>query len=145
MPLAFLKSFFKTIFLLLLLGNGQPLIAQNTASNVGVEANAMGGHIFKHTKKFTGPSPSFSGGLDVNLLWKTNGKAEWQWRRNLPIVGLGLCYTYYDKENYGQSIGIYPNLELPIYKKYDWEWTLRFGMGLGFISRQYRPYAPYWD
>lgn len=145
MPLAFLKSLFKTIFLLLLLGNGQPLIAQNTASNIGVEANAIGGHIFKHTKKFTGPSPSFSGGLDVNLLWKTNGKADWQWRRNLPIVGLGFCYTFYDKENYGQSIGIYPNLELPIYKKNDWEWTLRFGMGLGFISRQYRPYAPYWD
>lgn len=145
MPLAIFKNFFLAALLFLLLGMAAPLWAQNKPSIFGVEANSIGGKIFKHTKKFTGPSPSFSGGLDVNLLWKTNGKADWNWRRNLPTVGLGFCYTIYDKENYGQSIGLYPNLELALFKKSNWEWTIRFGMGLGYVSKQNRPYAPYWD
>lgn len=145
MPLAFFKKCLPIALLLLLSGNMLSLFAQNRASIFGVESNMMGGKIFKHTKKFTGPSPDFSGGMEVNLLWKTRGKADWQWRRNLPTVGLGLCYTYYDQENYGQSIGLYPNLEWPIYAKNNWEWTVRMGMGLGYISKQNRPYAPYWD
>jgi hypothetical protein len=125
--------------------NSHWAFSQNTRAGMGVEANFWGGTIFKHTSNFKGPIPSFSGGMDVNLVWKTNGRAEWQQRRSFPTIGLGIVYTHYDKEVYGQGIGVYPNLELPIIRKKNWEWTTRFGMGIGFINKQYRPYAPYWD
>jgi hypothetical protein len=120
-------------------------MAQNVKPGFGIESNVMAGRIFKHTKKFQGAIPDISGGGELNLVWKTNGRAAWQQRRNYPTIGLGITYTYYDKNLFGQGIGIYPNLELPLLRRSDWEWTLRFGMSLGYISKQYRPYAPYWD
>ncbi len=120
-------------------------IAQQSKAGFGIESNIIGGKIFKHSKRFTGPIPNFSVAADINFLWKTNGSKDWQQRRSYPTVGLGLTYTYYDASVYGQSVGIYPNLELPLIKKTNWEWTLRFGMSLGYISKRYAPYAPNWD
>lgn len=111
----------------------------------GIEATALAGRIFKHTQRFSGPIPALSGGIDLNFLWKTRGTADWQYRRHFPTIGLGITYTHYDGQYYGQSIGIYPNLELPLIRRSNWEWTLRFGMGLGYISKRYAPYAPYYD
>lgn len=123
----------------------QSVSAQNGSPGFGIESNLLGGKIFKHTSRFKGPIPAFSGGVDVNLVWKTYGKASWQQARHYPTLGLGFTYVYYDKNIYGQSIGCYPNLELPLFKKSNWEWTVRFGMGLGYISKHYAPYAPNWD
>lgn len=115
------------------------------APGFGIEATALAGRIFKHTQRFSGPIPRLSGGFDLNFLWKTRGTAEWQHRRHFPTVGVGITYTYYDRQDYGQSIGFYPNLELPLIRRSNWEWTLRFGMGLGYISKRYAPYAPDYD
>ncbi|MBL7711303.1 MAG: acyloxyacyl hydrolase [Chitinophagaceae bacterium] len=111
----------------------------------GIEGNLAAGRIFKHTARFKGPIPALSGAADLNFVWKTYGKSEWQQRRCYPTVGLGFTYAYYDNRHYGQSIGFYPNLQLPLIERKNWEWTLRFGMGLGYISKGYTPYAPEWD
>lgn len=124
--------------------NGYWGLAQ-TRDGFGIETNFLGGKIFKHTSNFKGPIPSFSEAIDINFVWKSTGSAEWQQRRSYPTIGLGIVYTHYDKEAYGQGIGFYPNLELPIFRNKNWEWTTRFGMGIGFINKQYRPFAPYWD
>jgi hypothetical protein len=119
--------------------------AQKMQQGFGIEGDFIGGQIFKHSSKFKGPIPAFSAATDINLVWKTYGKKLWQQRRSYPTLGLGITYTHYDKSVYGQSIGIYPNLELPILRKSNWEWTLRFGMSLGYISKRESPYAPNWD
>lgn len=142
---AFWRPFFFRLFILLPLLQGGAAFAQESAQGFGIEANIVGGRIFKHTKRFTGPIPDFSGLLDLNLFWKTSGKKDWQIRRHRPTVGLGFALNYYDAQNYGQSIGVYPNLQLPLLQKKDWEWTIRFGMGLGVINQYHRPFAPYWD
>lgn len=129
----------------IVLGSNCSLWAQDAQSGFGIEANLLGGRIFKHTQNFRGPIPSMSGGGEINMVWQTNGQADWQQRRQYPTLGLGLSYINYDKDNYGQGVGIFPNLSLPIMSRQNWEWTIRFGMGLGYISKQYRPYAPYWD
>jgi hypothetical protein len=138
-------SFARVFRVAILLILSKPLFAQDAHSGFGIENNLIVGRIFKHTSRFQGNIPTSSGGTEINFVWKTSGKKDWQQRRSYPIVGLGIAYTYYDKDNYGQGIGIYPNLELPIIGKSNWEWSIRFGMALGFISKQYRPYAPYWD
>lgn len=149
MPFAFGSYGFKSALFAFFLVTGlccsYSLLAQNAQPGFGLETNLMAGRIFKHTQKFKGNIPDVSGGGELNLVWKTSGKASWQQRRNYPTIGLGITYTYYDKEVFGQGVGIYPNLELPLIRHSGWEWTIRFGMSLGYISKQYRPYAPYWD
>lgn len=123
----------------------QEIYAQNAQPGFGIEGNLMAGKIFKHTSRFTGPIPNISGGADVNFVWKTYGKAAWQQNRKFPTLGLGITYTYFDKSVYGQSIGFYPNIEFPLVRKNQWEWAVRFGMGLGYISKRNADYAPDWD
>ncbi len=122
-------------------------IAQSTAEpGFGMEMNIMAGKVVKHSAKFTLPIPSLSGAAEVNFLWKTYGKKDWQRRRKYPTLGIGIAYTNYGNDKiYGQSIGIYPNLELPIYRSPKLEWTMRLGMGLGYISKRYSRTAPTWD
>jgi hypothetical protein len=133
----------KTAFLFLFCCCAAALVSAQPG--FGIEGNLAGGRIFKHTARFKGPIPGLSGAADLNFVWKTYGKADWQQRRCYPTVGLGFTYSYYDKQHYGQSIGFYPNLQLPLIERKTWEWTLRFGMGLGYISKRYAPYAPEWD
>lgn len=141
---AFYSHRFAFLWAIVLCCNGN-IWAQQGKAGFGIETNLLGGRIFKHTQNFRGPIPSMSGGVELNLVWKTDGKADWQQRRQYPTLGLGLSYIHYDKENYGAGVGVFPNLSLPIWCKQNWEWTIRFGMGLGYISKQYRPYAPHWD
>ena len=121
-----------------------PSTAQD-AMPLGIELNVMGGQLFKHTKNFRGPIPPFSGGMELNFIWKSNGRRAWQQRRHYPSFGIGTAFNFYDRYYYGQSIGIYPMLELPILKRNHWDWTIRFGMGLGYVNKHYRDYPPYWD
>lgn len=133
------------MLLLLYAGCTAIITMAQPAPGFGIEGNLLGGRIFKHTQRFLGPIPAASGGFDLNFLWKTRGTAAWQFRRHFPTVGVGFTYTYYDGQHYGQSIGCYPNLELPLIRRSNWEWTLRFGMGLGYISKRYAPYGPNYD
>jgi hypothetical protein len=121
------------------------LWGQQAQAGFGIEANASAGRIFKHTAKLKGPIPPLSAVTDINFVWKTYGKAAWQQRRSYPTLGLGFTYSYYDKNIYGQSFAIYPNLALPLIQRNKWEWTIRFGMSLGYVTKRSTAYAPYWD
>ncbi|MCD6010442.1 MAG: deacylase [Flavipsychrobacter sp.] len=107
-------------------------------SGFGVEVNPFVGKVFKHNAKFHVPIPDLTTGVDVNLQVHTWGKKPWQQRRNYPTVGLGITYTNYGIDSiYGQCIGIYPNIVLTLLKAKDFEWTLRIGDGIGYVTRRY--------
>ncbi|MCD6010983.1 MAG: secreted protein [Flavipsychrobacter sp.] len=108
----------------------------------GVEVNALSGKIIRHTQKFTSPVPPLSNALDVNFVWQTYGKKDWQQRRGFPVVGVGITFTDYGNNAiYGRCVGIYPNLQIPIISGKDLEWTFRLGNGLGYVTRRYNPNA----
>lgn len=118
--------------------------AADKLDGFGIEANIMGGRIFKHTQRFLGPIPDFSSAVDINFLQKTNGAQPWQQRRNYIQWGVGLTYTDYGmKDVYGSCIGIYPNIQLPIIRGKNMEWTLRFGLGLGYVSKRFSRYPDF--
>lgn len=105
----------------------------------------MGGKIIRHTARFSAPVPAYSQALEANLVWQTNGAKAWQQRRHFPVWGLGAMVSDYgNKKVLGYSIAVYPNLEIPIFKKEKLEWTLRAGYGFAYQSRPYRR-APDWD
>jgi hypothetical protein len=55
------------------------------------------------------------------------------------MVGIGITYTNYGNEAvFGNCLGIYPNLQVPIIVRNRVEWTLRFGDGLAYVTRKYQ-------
>ena len=124
----------------------QSAVAQedNRLQGFGVEANVLAGRIVKHTHKFRAPIPPLSSAFDVNFIWQTYGRKEWQQRRKFPQVGVGLTYTNYgDDRIFGHCVGIYPNLQVPLMRRKNYEWTLRLGNGLGYVTRKYQTNSPY--
>jgi len=111
----------------------------------GLEANIIGGKVFKHTEKFKVPIPALSTAFELHLVQQTDGRKEWQQRRNYPAWGIGLTYTDYGIDSvYGKCIGLYPTYQVPIIRSKKLEWTVRFGLGIGYVTRHYSRY-PQWD
>ncbi|MBS1777283.1 MAG: acyloxyacyl hydrolase [Bacteroidetes bacterium] len=111
----------------------------------GFEVNFCGGKIFKHTKNFKAPLPTLATAVELNYIVQTNGRKEWQQRRNFPLVGFGFAYTNYGIDSvYGKCFSAYPFIQLPILKGKKFEWTFRAGFGIGYVSKCYQR-APVWD
>ncbi len=125
--------------LLLLLLIQLPVRAQQPAwSGVGIESNVMIGKMFRHNKKFTGPIPSHSYSFELNIVKKTYGQKDWQQRRRYPQVGVGFYYNNYNMPDvYGQAFGIFPNIQLPLIRSGNFEWTVRAGMGFCYFTKPY--------
>lgn len=118
--------------------------SNKTLAGYGIEANYIQGRVIKHNYIFP-PLPKSSYAIDINILKRTNGNKEWQVQRNYPLIGLGITYTNYGIDSiYGKCIGVYPVLELPLVKGNKLEWTLRFGYGIGYVTRHFERY-PTWD
>jgi hypothetical protein len=112
---------------------------------MGIEVNAMVGKILKHTSKFRAPIPDHSSALELAWLKQTDGRRDWEQRRNYPLWGIGACYTHYGVDSvYGQVFGVYPMLQIPLIRGKSLEWTLRVGIGVGYATRHYERY-PVWD
>jgi hypothetical protein len=110
----------------------------------GVESNILGGRVVKHTTKFHAPIPPLSAALDVNFVWQTYGRKEWHQMRNYPLVGLGITYSDYGNDAvYGRCVGLYPNLQIGIIRREKFEWTLRIGDGIGYVTKKYQSIPPY--
>ena len=112
-------------------------------SGLGIEANLISGKIIRHEKKFTAPIPALSNALDVNFSSKTFGKKEWHQRRNFPVWGVGITYTGYGNNAvFGHCISIYPDLQIPILRWKNLEWTFRFGDGVAYVTKKYQRIYP---
>ena len=130
------------MFVCLLAGNLQ---AQTTlmGEGFGIETNLVAGKIIKHTTKFTSPIPELSSSVDVNFIWQTYGKKDWHQRRNFPVIGVGVSYIDYGSNLvYGKCVGVYPNLQIPLIRGKNLEWTFRFGDGLGYVTKVHQTGYP---
>jgi hypothetical protein len=136
----FFNSFFGLVALLL---SGASYAQNAPWSGFGIEANAIGGKVYKHEKKFTLPIPALTTGVDVNLLQHTDGRKAWQQRRKYPTFGLGIAYINYGIDSiYGHCFGLYPSITLPLISGRNLQWTLRLGDGIGYVTREYSRVDP---
>ena len=122
-----------------------PLFAQSKWDGLGIEANLMSGKMIRHTPKFPKIVPDNSQEFEINFVQQTNGRKDWQQRRNYPLLGCALSYTNYGIDSiYGKCFSIYPNIELPIVKGKKLQWTAKAGFGLGYVTKRFSRY-PGWD
>jgi hypothetical protein len=114
-------------------------------NSYGIEANFMAGKVLKHTKKFSAPVPELSTAYELVFLKQTTGTQDWEQRRRFPLWGVGLSYTHYGIDSiYGNSIGLYPVLQVPLIRGKVFQWNLRAGLGIGYSTEHYER-APGWD
>lgn len=119
--------------------------AQDTWAGMGLETNIIRGQILRHSKKSPKQLPDAVTGIELNALFQTYGTKDWQQRRNYPLVGFAIMYTDYGVDSvYGKCISIYPNLQIPILKYKNFEWTVKASFGLGLVTRPYER-APSFD
>lgn len=119
------------------------LHAQDTTGNCGfgIEADILAGRIVKH--KIKAPIPPLSKALDINFIWQTTGKKDWHQRCHFPQVGIGIVYSDYGSDKvFGECVGVYPNIQIPLIKRKNLEWTLLMGNGLGYVTRKYQTTRP---
>lgn len=110
----------------------------------GIETNLCAGRIIRNNIVFP-PIPSLSSALDLAFVQQTRGSKDWQQRRGYPVLGFGLTYAYYGYNNiYGQSLGMYPFIQVPVAHGKKLEWTCKAGMGIGYLSR-HASRGPQWD
>jgi hypothetical protein len=134
---------FQVLFLFVLLYVTSGKAQTGLVPGFGVEVNEFGGHVIKHTVKFELPIPSLTTGTDINLVWKTYGRKEWHQRRRYPTLGLGLAYTNYGIDSiYGRCFSLFPNITFPVVAGEKFEWTLRIGDGMGYVTRHYTRMSP---
>lgn len=108
----------------------------STYGGVGYEVNMALGKIIKHSVKFTAPVPDYSTSIDINLVFKPTGNKPWHIQCGYPVTGVGILFTDYNSPNiFGRSIGVYPNLQVPIIRRSSLEWTLRFGLGAAYVNK----------
>ena len=110
----------------------------------GIELNEMAGKVLKHSNKFTLPIPSVSTATDIAFLWQTYGRRPWHQVRHYPVVGFGFTYTHYGIDSiYGRSYGLYTLIQIPLITGRKWEWTLRIGDGVSYVSKRYQDSPPF--
>lgn len=134
-----MKHKFYVFFTFFLLGYSFTVPAQKQVEQpwygIGFEVTTKYSKMIKHTSKFTGPLSDFCYGADVNILFQTYGRKPWHESRGYPLIGLGFSYMNYNMPDiYGSVIGVNPNITLYIIKRPLWEWTVRAGMGVGYVT-----------
>ncbi len=95
------------------------------------------GKILVHTKKITSSIPSFSYGLDASYSFITNGSKPWHALRNFPVISINASIIHYNTKQLGTVFGCYPSMERIIYKKSSWKPVLKFGAGIGYITKHW--------
>lgn len=104
----------------------------------GIDASLLAGKVFKHEKKFTLPIPALTTGADVNLVWHTYGRKEWEQRRYYPRIGVALTAINYGIDSiYGTMAGVYPNITFPLVSGNRLEWTFRLGTGISYVTNRF--------
>ncbi|MFT4062589.1 MAG: acyloxyacyl hydrolase [Edaphocola sp.] len=138
-----LKSHFCITCICLSLLNERGTAQNQPWSGFGIEGNVMIGKMIRHSSSFVGTLPTHSYAAEANLFKKTWGQKDWQQRRNYPQVGVTLYYNNYNNQDeYGQVLGIAPNIQLNLVKGQKVEWTVRAGMGVCYDTKPYSRLSP---
>jgi len=116
---------------------GSILSAQGLKS-WSVEPTLRLGRIIKHTPKLTFDINEFSYGADVNFLYQTHGRKEWNQLQRYPLLGIALTYFRMGEPDIiGSAYGILPNINIPIRSPKNWKFYFQMGTGIAYLTQEF--------
>lgn len=102
-----------------------------------VKAQFIGGYLYPHDKSIIEPltkGPMLGG--EIAFEWASDGSKDWHKAFNNPDVGLALqVIDLGNPKVAGQMIGLYPYVNLPMYKNNMVSFNTKIGGGLGFATK----------
>lgn len=117
----------------------QSLQAQSSWDGVGVETNYFHSNMMRHSKKITAPLAKNTSTFELSLTKKFSGTKDWQVRRNYPEAGIGAFYlNYNNRDIYGSVFAIVPHIRFRVITTDRFSWTLRAGLGIGYVTNPYQ-------
>lgn len=125
-----------TLWLICFLLSG--IVSAQGLKSWSVEPTFRFGRIIKHTPKLTFDITEFSYGADVNFLYQTYGKKEWNQLQRYPLLGIAL--TYYrmgEPDLIGSAYGILPNINIPIRSPKNWTFYFQMGTGVAYLTQEF--------
>lgn len=82
--------------------------------------------------------------FELSLQKQTYGNASWQQYFNFPTIGLTAFYSNFGNiDVLGEAYALYPFINFPFNKSKINTFGLRFGVGLGYITKKFDPQTNY--
>jgi len=125
------------IFVLILLCFTKAYPQESTASFYA-DISVSGTYLMPHHKKMGHLVSGHYLYPEISLLKKTKGNKYWHALFREPLFGVSLHYNNFAGNTYTEkAFAVYPFVVLPQYKGHKHTLSLRFGSGLGYISKPF--------
>ena len=112
--------------------------AQSNFEGLGVGIRPELGTIIPHRVLMKHLVQGHTRGVNLELLYQTTGKKEWQSVYNYPKIGGILYFTDFGySEVLGQAIGGYSVIMLPFFRKNNFSFNSRLGVGLAYHTKTF--------
>ncbi len=119
-------------------------LVDSTDGRYGFEARLSYGFLVAHRPNLRPLQERHLRSIEFSLLVPTDGQRSWQQNFDFPEKGLQLAlFDLGNAERLGLGVALYPFLDFPLAGQGNWKWRLRYGMGLGYVQRNFDPEENY--
>jgi len=137
------------LMLLFILLRATSLNAQTTKNkekneNYFIETKVHYGFIIKHHKKIGHLQSGHFSAFELSAGFETFGKNSWDKLYHYPTIGCAFWYSDLAKSSYlGSAYAFYPYMKFHLINQTKFASNLRFGIGLGYLSKKFDRYNNY--
>lgn len=119
-------------------------VPDSTEGAFGLQARASYGFLIAHRPNLRPLQERHLRAMEFSYLLTTDGSARWQQDFLFPEKGVQIAlFDLGNAERLGMGLALYPFLDFPLTRQRDWKWRLRYGMGLGYVQRNFDPVNNY--
>lgn len=112
-------------------------------SNLQIEPRVYFGFMTSHHTELQ-PFNAHVPAVELSLIKDTYGKKKWEREHNYPIVGISFFYSSLaENPAVGHAFALYPFITFPIIRNNNHFFGLKFGVGLGYLSKTFHPIDNY--
>ncbi len=103
-----------------------------------VEPSLYVGKIIKHTPKLLFNPDHLTYGAELNFLFQTYGKREWNELQRYPLLGVALTYhDLGDNDVFGKAYGVLPNINVLIHNRDRLKVYFQMGTGIAYLTKEF--------
>lgn len=113
------------------------LVSAQVPRGLGFTLSQHTGGIIKHTEKLTFTPPDYSAGAELSLTYRTHGRKDWEAWRGYPILGVAGHVFSLGSSELGRSIGGYPFVDIPLWRRQKGALFFQVGSGLAWLSARH--------
>lgn len=95
------------------------------------------GGIVKHTSKLTFSPPGLCTGVELTGTWQSSGRRDWEAWRHYPVLGMSAHWFDLGTEELGQSMAVFPFVDVPLLRKTYGQLYFQVGSGLAWLTNPY--------